>query len=63
MIEKKSINIASYHKQMLDGIRNLLAVIGVKKISELNRSHLIFKDHTGKTYMNVDKYFKESLVE
>ncbi len=48
---------------MLAGIRNLLAVIGVNELSKLNKSHLIFKDHTGRTYMNIDKYFQESLVE
>lgn len=28
-----------------------------------DRVKLIFKDHTGKTYMNVDKYFQDSLVD
>ncbi len=63
LVEKKARNVASYHEQLLAGIRNLLAVIGVNHISKLNKSHLIFKDHTGKTYMNIDKYFKDSLVE
>ncbi len=63
LIEKKAITVASYHKEMIHGIRNLLAVIGVNQISKLNHKHLIFKDHTGKTYMNIDKYFEASLVE
>ena len=63
LVEKKARNVASYHAQLLGGIRNLLAVIGVDHISKLNKSHLIFKDHTGRTYMNIDKYFKESLVD
>ena len=63
LVEKKAINVASYHEQLLSGIRNLLAVIGVNHISKLNKSHLIFKDHTGKTYMNVEKYFQDSLVD
>lgn len=63
LVEKKAKNIASYHEQLLSGIRNLLAVIGVEHISKLNKSHLIFKDHTGRTYMNIDKYFEESLVD
>jgi len=48
---------------MLSGIRGLLAVIGVDNLSKLSKKHLIFKDHTGKTYMNVDRYFEESLVD
>ena len=63
LVEQKARNVASYHQQLLGGIRNLLAVIGVNHISKLDKSHLIFKDHTGKTYMNIDKYFEESLIE
>ncbi len=63
LTEQKARNVASYHEQLLSGMRNLLAIMGVRKISELNKSHLIFKDHKGKTYMNVDRYFKESIVD
>ena len=63
LTEQKARNVASYHDQLLSGMRNLMAIMGVKKISELNKSHLIFKDHKGKTYMNVDKYFEESIVD
>ena len=63
LVEKKARNIASYHGQMLAGIRGLLAVMGVNELGKLNKKNLIFKDHTGKTYMNVDRYFEESLVE
>lgn len=62
LVEQKARNVASYHEQLLHGVRNLLAVIGVNHISKLNKSHLMFKDHTGKTYMNVDRYFEESLI-
>jgi len=63
LTEKKARNVASYHGQLLYGIRNLLAIMGINDISKLNKSHLIFKDHTGKTYMNVDKYFQESIID
>lgn len=61
LIEQKARNVASYHDQLLYGIRNLLAIMGLDHISKLNKSNLIFKDHTGKTYMNVDRYFEESI--
>ncbi|MDF1884098.1 FMN-binding glutamate synthase family protein [Sulfurimonas sp. SAG-AH-194-C21] len=63
LTEKKAINVASYHGQLVYGIRNLLAIMGLKDIRELSKSNLIFKDHTGKTYMNVNHYFEESVVE
>lgn len=61
LVEKQALNVASYHKQMLYGIRQLLAVIGVKSVSGLDREHLLFKDHTGKTYFDIDDYFKEMI--
>ena len=62
LIERKAQNVALYHSQLLSGIRNLLAIMGLDSIKKLNKSHLIFKDHKGRTYMNVDKYFQESIV-
>jgi len=53
LVEKKARNVASYHAQLLAGIR----------LRKLDKKNLIFKDHIGKTYMNVDRYFAESLVE
>ncbi len=63
LVEKKARNIASYHEQMLHGVQNLLAIMGVKHIEKLSKKNLMFKDHTGKTYMDVDHYFKESIVD
>jgi len=62
LVEKKSKNIASYHAQLLYGMRNLLAIMGIKHITELQHKHLIFKDHTGKTYSNIEEYFEESIL-
>ncbi len=62
LVEKKAQNIASYHGQLLYGIQNLLAIMGLNHINKLSKKNLIFKDHTGKTYMDVDHYFEESVV-
>ncbi len=61
LVEQKARNIASYHAQMLSGIRGLLAVAGLSSLDLLTKKHLIFKDHVGKTYQNVDAYFQEML--
>lgn len=63
LIEKKAANVASYHKQLLQGVRQLLAVVGANHISKLTQKHLIFNDQAGKVYMNVENYFTDSLVE
>jgi len=63
LVEQKSKNIASYHKQLLYGIQSLLAIMGLDDINKLSKKELIFKDHTGKTYQNIEHYFKKSLIE
>ena len=63
LVEQKARNVASYHAQLLSGIRGLLAVAGLRSLRSLNRKHLIFKDHTGKTYQNADTYFEEMLAQ
>jgi glutamate synthase domain-containing protein 2 len=63
LVEKKARNIASYHGQLLGGIRGLLAVMGLDSLQKLSKKNLMFKDQTGKTYMDVDCYFKEALVD
>ncbi len=62
LVEKKAQNVSSYHAQLLSGIRNLLAIMGVDKLENLGKKNLIFKDHTGKTYMDVDQYFSEAIA-
>jgi len=62
LVEKKAHNIASYHTQLLAGVRQLLAVMGVDELAKLDKSKLTFQDKSGKTYMDVDRYFKESLL-
>jgi glutamate synthase domain-containing protein 2 len=61
LVEQKARNVASYHGQLLSGIRGLLAVMGLKSLDLLNKEHLTFKNHVGKTYHNVDTYFEEML--
>ena len=63
LVEKKALNVASYHGQLLYGVRNLLAIMGLNHIDKLSKNNLIFKDHTGKTYMDVNHYFEESIVQ
>jgi len=62
LVEKKARNIASYHEQLLFGIRNLLAVMGLDHINHLKKENLIFRDKSGKTYMDVERYFEEMIL-
>ena len=40
LIETKAKNIASYHNQLIAGLRNLLAISGVKRLRELSKDNL-----------------------
>jgi len=63
LVEKKARNVASYHDELSHGVRQLLAVMGLDNISKLEKKHLLFKDNRGKIYMDIDRYFKESIVD
>jgi len=63
LVEQKAKNVASYHEQLLHGVQGLLAIMGIDNIKKISKEHLIFKDHTGKTYQNITTYFKEILVD
>ncbi len=63
LVKQKAEHIASYHYQMIYGLKGLMAIMGIRRLSELTREHLIFKDHTAKTYFDVNVYFEEMLSE
>ena len=62
-LDKKAVNIASYHNQLLEGMHQLLAIMGLKSINDINQTNLIYKDQKVKTFMHIDDYFKDSLIE
>ncbi|RLA71515.1 MAG: FMN-binding glutamate synthase family protein [Epsilonproteobacteria bacterium] len=63
LVKQKAEHVANYHHQMIYGLKGLMAIMGIKRLSELTRDHLIFKDHTGKTYFDINAYFKEMLSD
>jgi len=63
LVKQKAEHVASYHHQMIYGLKGLMAIMGIRRLRELTRQHLIFKDQTGKTYFDINAYFKEMLSE
>lgn len=61
LVIKEGIEIGNYHRNLLKGIKVMLAVMGIKSIQELNKNYLTFKDHNGEIYFDIDKYFKQKL--
>lgn len=62
LVEQKAQRVANYHRHMLEGIKGLLAIMGVKSLSELGHKHLTYKDYAGKSYRDIDAYFEDSIV-
>jgi len=46
---------------MIEGMRNLLAIMGIRRLSDLSTDNLIFKDNDGILHMDIDEYFDNIL--
>ncbi|MBE0498863.1 MAG: FMN-binding glutamate synthase family protein [Campylobacterales bacterium] len=61
LVVKKGKEIGNYHKNLVKSMKVLLAIMGIKSIKELNKSHLTFKDRSGEIYFDIDKHFHHKL--
>ncbi|WP_456453384.1 glutamate synthase-related protein [Hydrogenimonas sp.] len=61
LVVRKGHEIANYHRNLVKGLRTLLAIMGKRHLSELSRKDLTFKNSTGELYFDVDDYFKQKL--
>ncbi|MDD5211070.1 MAG: FMN-binding glutamate synthase family protein [Sulfuricurvum sp.] len=57
LVLRKAGEIANYHNNLLKGIKNMLAVMGIRKVTQLNRNYLTFRNENGEIYFDVDIYF------
>jgi len=61
LVVKKGHEIANYHKNLIKGMKTLLAIMGKSHISEISRKNLTYKNESGEIYFDVDTYFKKKL--
>jgi len=61
LVVKKGHEIANYHKNLIKGMKTLLAIMGKTHIGELSRKNLTYKNESGEIYFDVDTYFKKKL--
>jgi glutamate synthase domain-containing protein 2 len=59
LVVRKGHEIANYHKNLMKGVRTLLAIMGKRDLNELSRENLTYKNSTGEIYFDVEKYFAE----
>ncbi len=61
LVVRKSNEIANYHKNMKKGIMTMLSVMGLPKVSMLDKNKLSYKNANGEIYFDIDKYFHHKL--
>jgi len=61
LVLKQARKIGSYHDNLIKSMKVVLAVMGVKKMSELNNNLLTFKNHNAEIFFDVEKYFNKKL--
>ena len=61
IVVRKGNEIANYHKNLIKGMKTMLAIMGFEKIDELSKKNLSYKNNSGEIYFDIDKYFKKKL--
>ncbi len=61
LVVKKAGEIASYHTNLIKGMKTVLAVMGLESINELDKKHLTFKNKFGEIFFDIDRYFHHKL--
>lgn len=59
IVVRKGHEIANYHKNLLKGMKTMLAVMGFEHISQLSKKNLTYKNTSGEIYFDIEKYFKQ----
>jgi len=61
LVYKEAREIANYHKNLLKGIKTVLAVMGKRNIKELNRKNLSFINKEEDVFFDINAYFRKKI--
>jgi len=61
IVHKYAKGVENYHKNLLKNIKMILAIMGLKSVSELNSKHLMLVDDDGYIQQDVKRYLCEKL--
>ena len=61
MVVKQAYQMLNYHKNLLKGMKMMLAIMGFDHKSKLSKKNLTFRNRTGEIYFDVDEYFESKL--
>jgi glutamate synthase domain-containing protein 2 len=60
-VHKHANYVRDYHKNIINGVRGLLAVMGLTNIDQLNKHRIMFLDRNSKVHDNIDHVFERML--
>lgn len=60
-VSKQAQRVANYHKNLLKGVRGLLAIMGLKNIKQLDKTKLIFLDIDSRVHDDIDSVLERRL--
>jgi len=60
-VHKQAKKVANYHKNLIKGVKGMLAIMGLKNVNQLNKHRIMFVDKDSKVYDNIDDVFKRKL--
>ena len=63
LVYKQAQKVANYHKNLIKGIKTIMAVMGVDHHSKLNSSMVSFIDKNGFVHENVNRYYEQKIQE
>jgi len=61
LVYKHADKVAAYHKNLLGGIKVILAVMGLKNVQKLDKKHLTFIDKNGFIFSDINRYFEKKI--
>ncbi len=61
LVIKQGKNVANYHNNLIKGMKTILAVMGVSKLSDVSKKNLTYVDRQGHIYFDIDQYFDNKL--
>jgi len=61
LVSKHAGKITNYHKNLLSGIKVVLAVMGLKNTTLLNKDHVTFIDKNGFIHTDIDRYLDKKV--
>ena len=61
LVYKQSKEVANYHKNLIKGIKTIMAVMGLRHKDEFSKEHISFIDKNGYVYENVNRYMEQKI--